>query len=299
MDILQLYKDYGVPHETEGHKHCRPGWVNTACPFCTGNPGLHLGATLDGRSFVCWRCGFKPVRKALAKLLGISEDQVRQVILKYGGVPAKAKEIKRRVRKKAHTLPSGCVPMAKRHRAYLEKRNFDPDRLERDWGLVGTGPISLLDGIDYKHRIIAPITWDGQQVSFQGRDITGKHKLKYLACPEERELVRHKDILYGRQQDWVSVGICVEGITDVWRLGGRSFATFGIKFTNRQRRLIAKTFDQVFIIFDDEPQAQAQAAILKADLEFLNVPATIVKVEGDPGGMDQGEADYLVKQLLP
>jgi hypothetical protein len=43
MDIIGLYRDFGIEHRTEGHKHCRPGWVNTECPFCTGNAGLHLG----------------------------------------------------------------------------------------------------------------------------------------------------------------------------------------------------------------------------------------------------------------
>ena len=46
MDVLRLYQDYGVDHLTEGHKHCRDGWVNTPCPFCSGNDGYHLGWNL-------------------------------------------------------------------------------------------------------------------------------------------------------------------------------------------------------------------------------------------------------------
>ena len=299
MDILRLYHDHGVPHETEGHKHCRPGWVNTACPFCTGNPGLHLGATLDGTSFVCWRCGWKPARTALSKILGVSEDQVREITLKYGGIRSKAKEVKRKIRRKGHTLPSNTGTMTKRHKKYLSSRGFDPDKLERLWGLLGTGPMAMLDKINYKHRILAPIIWEGDQVSFQTRDITGRHPVKYMACPEDRELIKHKEVLYARQQDWGPVGVCVEGITDVWRFGPRSFATFGIKYTNKQRRLISKSFDRVFIVFDDEPQAQEQAHKLKADLDLMSPNETIVvQVEGDPGGMSQEDADYLMKQLL-
>ena len=44
MDIVQLYQDHNVDFMTEGHPHCRPGWVNTVCPFCTGNPGYHLSS---------------------------------------------------------------------------------------------------------------------------------------------------------------------------------------------------------------------------------------------------------------
>ena len=45
MDILSLYQEHGVMIADEGHKHSRPGWVQTTCPFCTGHEGYHLGYT--------------------------------------------------------------------------------------------------------------------------------------------------------------------------------------------------------------------------------------------------------------
>ena len=56
MDIERIYRDYNIPHATEGHKHCREGWVNTACPFCSGNEGLHLGYNNADDYYFCWRC---------------------------------------------------------------------------------------------------------------------------------------------------------------------------------------------------------------------------------------------------
>lgn len=300
MDILKIYKDYGVPHETEGHKHCRPGWVNTTCPFCTGNPGLHLGATLDGRSFVCWRCGWKPAKKALAKLLSIPEHQVREIIIKYGGTGQRsaAKEVRRKIKIKKFKLPSNTGPMKKKHRQYLESRGFDPDHLQRVWGLLGTGPVSLLDKVDYKNRILAPIYWDGQQVSFQARDITDRHPLKYMACMEAREVIPHKRVLYGKQSEWGKTGICVEGITDVWRLGTASFATLGIKYTPKQVRLIAGHFRSVHVMFDNDPQARQQSRKLVAELKFRGVDAREITIDSDPGDLSQADADYLIKNLL-
>ena len=199
---------------------------------------------------------------------------------------------------KPFQLPTGCVPLAPSHRQYLSHRGYNADQLEQEWNLVSTGPISQLDGISYKHRIIAPIYWDGQQVSFQGRDTTGKHAKKYMACPKDRELIHHKEILYGKQSAWGSTGVCVEGITDVWRFGNQSFATFGIKYTQKQLRLIANSFKRVAVIFDDEIQAIEQAYKLVSELEYRRVEAFQIPIVGDPGGMEQSEADYLIKQIL-
>jgi hypothetical protein len=299
MDIIRFYQDHGIQFQTEGHKHCRSGWVNIPCPFCTGNPGgLHLGYSITSNYFTCWRCGGKSEAKVITKLLNIDYGQAKQIIRQYGGRShAPIKEPKHKIRTHAHKLPSNVGPLQNSHRKYLIKRKFDPDKLVEEWNLQGTGPISILDGIDYGKRILAPIIWNGKQVSFQARDITDQHKLKYMACPKKRELIEHQTILYGDQSKWGSTGICVEGITDVWRFGIKSFAVFGIDYTLSQVKKIRNAFDRVVIVFDDDPQAIKQAQKLKAELNFCGVKCYIESVTGDPGGMDQDEADHLVKQV--
>jgi DNA primase len=195
-------------------------------------------------------------------------------------------------------MPSYTEPMGSNHRQYLIRRGFDPDELGKLWNLVGTGPISKLDGLDFKHRIIIPIVWDQKEVSFTSRDITNKHPLRYITCPKDRELIHHKEIIYGRQEYWKDIGICVEGPTDVWRLGVNSFATFGIKYIPQQVRIIAKTFKRVAVVYDDDPQAVVQAKKLVADLRFRGVDAFHVPIVGDPGGMKQEDANYLIKQII-
>lgn len=297
MNVAQLYQDHSILYADEGHRHYRPGWINTACPFCSGNPGLHLGYNVDENYFMCWRCGWYPTTKVIAKLTNTNEGAAKTLIKQYGGRVQRTKEVRPKSIK-PFKFPSGITSLSNTHKQYLLRRGFDPDRLESLWGLQSTGPISLLDGIDYKHRIIAPIEWDGTIVSFQGRDATDRHAKKYLACPKERETIHHKEILYGHQAMWSEVGIVCEGITDVWRLGEQSCATFGIKYTPKQLRLLAKLFSRLFIIFDDDPQAIKQAYKLKTDLEFRGVDAQIISIVGDPGGMSQDEANYLTKQLI-
>ena len=296
MNILQLYEDFNIPHATEGQKNSQPGWINITCPFCDDHSN-HLGYNLTGDYYHCWRCGSHSVKQTIAKLLNVNQQEAQKIIKQYGG-KTYSKEPTVRIRSKAHKFPSGVGMMKSNHKRYLERRGFDPDRLEEEWNLFGTGPVSLLDGIDYKHRIMVPIYWGGEQVTFQARDITDRHKLKYMACPKDRELVHHKDILYGQQEAWGDTGICVEGVTDVWRLGINAFCTFGIEYTNKQIREITKAFRRVYVIFDDERQAVRQAVKLVNELKFRGIDAWRISIQGDPGSMKQENADHLIKTLL-
>lgn len=320
MDICSLFNDYGIDYITEGNKHARNGWVNVHCPHCEGSNNYHLGFNIDGDYSSCYRCGFHSLQDSIAVLLNIEWFKAKEIIKQYGGhTYVKYVEKVPRHNTKAHKLPNNTTPLQSQHKKYLEKRGFDPEYLERVWHLVGTGPISLLGDLNYKHRIIIPYIWNGQQVSFDARDVTGKAMNKYQACPLEREIIPHKDILYGKQEAWKETGICVEGTTDVWRLGTNAFATSGINYTQKQLRIIAKNFKRVAVVFDSSPkkstslsmksirensnlskemQAEQQAKDLIAELRFRGVDAFRVSIVGDPATMQQSEADYFVKQLV-
>jgi hypothetical protein len=297
MNIEKLYADYSIDFVTEG-KNYREGWINTRCPFCDDH-SEHLGYSLDDNYFSCFRCGHHFVDDTISKLLGVNLAAARKIIKTYDGETSFIqKEPKVITRAKAFKLPSGVDKMETMHRIYLDKRGFDPEQLEKDWGLLGSGPVSILDELNYRFRIIIPFYWDDKIVSFDSRDITGKHKSRYMACPKERELIPHKEILYGRQDKWKETGILVEGPTDVWRMGTSSCAVSGIKYTPKQVRLLTKIFKRIAIMFDDDPQAKIQANKIVAELKFRGVDAFRVDIKGDPGGMKQSDADYLIKQLI-
>ena len=297
MNTIKLYQDYNIPFQTEGHKHCRPGWVNVKCPFCVGNPGgLHLGMPLEGNASYCWRCGKHSVVSSIAKLLKISEKKAYYIIQQYGGYVQHKATIKP-IGTKKFKCPSNVKNLLPQHKKYLTNRGFNPEKIEREWGVLSLGPVCSLDGIQYNHRLLAPIYWDENIVSFQTRDVTNKAKSKYMACHINREIKHHKHILYGRQEKWTRTGICVEGITDVWKFGHAAFATFGIEFTREQIREIKNHFDEVFVIFDEEPQAIRQALKMVAELRFRGVRAKHISIIGDPGEMGQENANALLKSL--
>jgi len=299
MDIEQLYRDYNVTYLTEGHKHCRPGWVQVPCPFCTGNPGYHLGYDTNLDRFVCWRCGGKHPIEAISRILNVPKREAYILLRQYGVLTGKTTEITRKPRTKSFKLPSGTSELQRAHIEYLEKRGFDAQHIIDTWSVQATGIYAKVGTLDYSRRIIIPFFWDGEIVSYDSRDITGRHPNKYQACELEREIIPHKDILYGRQEHWnADVGICCEGPTDVWRMGVRAFATSGIKFTAKQVRLMAKNFKRVVVLYDDDPQAVVQANKLIGELKFRGVDAFRVDIKGDPGSLTQEEANYLLKQII-
>lgn len=298
MNIEQFYRDYNIKYVTENHKHARDGWVNIECPFCHGNAGYHLGYDTNGHKFVCWRCGGKYPIKVVEKLLNITYAEASVIWKQYGMLFGSTKRVEKNILLKKFKLPPGAEELSQAHRNYLESRNFDPDEIIKTWGILGTGLFSKLDKIDYSRRLIIPYFWDNEIVSFDSRDISDRAQNKYMACKEIRETINHKHILYGIQSRWKDTGIIVEGTTDCWRFGVNSCATSGIKFTPKQVRVIAKSFNRVAVCFDGESQANEQASKLIKELRFRKVDAFRVNIEGDPGGMEQSEANYLVKQLL-
>ncbi len=299
MDIIRFYQEHHIPFQTEGHKHARAGWVNIECPFCSGNPGYHLGFSIAGNFFTCWRCGGKPIPLVISKLLHIPKGETGKIINQYGGrSKQRAPDPKKHIKAARHKFPSNTSDLKSSHKKYLEKRKFNPTLISHQWDIKGTGPSAILDGIDYGRRLLAPVLWCGEQVSYQARDISGTSKLKYLACPQNREIIPHQTILYGNQNQWSDIGVCVEGITDVWRMGPKSFAVFGIDYTLAQVRHMIKAFRRIVILFDEDPQAVEAAKKLKGQLEFRGTEAAIEKIKGDPGALDQSEADYLMKEFL-
>ena len=304
MDVLKFYQDYHIDHVTE-HKNVREGWIGIHCPFCPGKQNYHLGYSMDEKYFSCWRCGKHSEIDVVKVLLDVNFTKAKEIAKMYGGTTDdEVRKFEQRVYKTGKAklqYPIGKLKFYPAHFQYLEKiRKFDTEKIIKEWGLLGTGLIAYLDGINYSKRIIAPIIWDGKLVSWQSRDITDKHPAKYMACPPEREIMHHKHVLYGKFDGKKRKrGVCVEGITDVWRLGSDAFATFGIKYTPQQVRAIAHSFEEVIIMFDPEPQAQKQAWKLQKQLEgkgIRKVDRHILKT--DPGDLSQREADVLMHYLM-
>ena len=306
-DLPSLLRSRGVPIRTEG-ANVGSGWIGVHCPFCQGSRDFHLGYNLTGHVWKCWRCGFHPGADVLHALLGVDRGEAVELWRSVSsGAPARVRlaerdrQAQRRVLIGGYKHPSGVGPLGPLHRRYLEGRGFDPDELAADWGVLGTGPVSYLDEVGYRHRVLVPILWEGREVSFQARDATGRAERKYMACPTSREAVHHKDVFYMHPACAQSrAAVVVEGITDVWRLGRRAVALFGIQYKSQQVAHLARLFDRVVVAFDGgERQARLQARRLAAQLSACGVRADVENLPPgvDPGGMSADDARHLVREM--
>ena len=289
IDIQKLLEDFGVSHTTSG-KHSRPGWVQIECPLCTGNPGWHGGFNVERNYYNCWRCGWHRTEKVLSSILGEEIQQIRRILKSY------ELDIDIEEREEFHPkveeveFPMGTGPLQERHKQYLENRYLDPEYIEKEWGILGTGPLG-----DYNFRIIAPIHYQEKMVSYQGRDITGKSNLPYKACPKHQEVIHHKQLIYGIDKV-KNNHLLVEGIFDVWNVGPGTGGTFGIDYTEEQVAKLVRFQKTIFIMFDaEEEKAQEKAIELKQQL-YYSVDVILLDY-GDPGELPEDDIITLRKEL--
>lgn len=307
LDIERLLNDHSIPYITSGDRHCSKGWLTLRCPFCGDGKKWHLGYNLANNFFSCYSCGWHPVEKTLKEFLGVTSYELTSLLTNYLGSRTNIRPFLRaKTPNPTLSLPYGFDRLKSPHKTYLEKRNFDPDKLERKYNLKGTGPVcKIIKGKmiwDYKLRIIAPIYYGNALVSFQGRDITEKQEQKYKACPKELEVREHKHCLYGLDNCTGNTVIVVEGVFDKWRMGEKNVvATFGTEYLLPQILLLAKSFKRIFFIFDSEPAALKQAekgCRLVSGLGAEAYKVELDKPEVDPGDLPQDEADTIYRDLM-
>lgn len=309
MPITDLYQSYGIETAPEGHKHSRRGWVNIACPHCNGT-GYHLGFNITANYFFCFKCGSHQIENTLIKLLKIPYNQAKDLTKSYKlGKRSFAVDEKNGVKTlvkvggKPFKYPSEVAALQTPHKRYIEKRGFNVEEITELWGVMGTSPTSVLktgdQRIPYGYRILIPIQWEDKVVTYQCRDFSGKQELKYMACPEVREIIHHKHILYGHPTLWKKRrAILAEGAIDVWRLGVNACATLGTGYTPQQMRLLCKLFDELVIMFDPEPVAQQVAKKLGEELSFRGVKTTLyTNIKTDPGDLSPESVKRILKEL--
>lgn len=249
MTMQDLFDKEGVDYLMDGHHHCRSGWIQLDCPQCSPNQKAYrLGYPIGGRIFSCWACGRYSLRQALAAILrrpGVG-DVLRQLEF-----PLSVQDHVVRVNGTLQP-PRDVRPLMLSHRKYLERRNFDPDILERFWGVQGIGPLTR-----DPWRLYIPVHYKGEVVSFTTRALIDDG-LRYKSAAPSQEKVFHKSLLYGEDFVPADTVIVVEGPFDVFRIGVGAVSCFGTSFTMAQVERILK-YRKRYVCFDNQPDAQRQA----------------------------------------
>jgi DNA primase len=227
------------------------------CPFCgEDRSDMRLYVNPESGMGDCKHCGvaFGPVKFVMAAE-GCSGAKAREILDGEGDG-----YIRERPVLTAPTIPlPSVVPISTIPAAgeYLERRRIPSDAIKRFGLCYCIADIETETTIfRTKGRVIIPIYGlDGTLASWQGRDITGKSKLKYLFPPG----FKGAEYLFNAQSiphnpDYLLV---VEGVMDVigWWLAGvkNVVATFGKKVSVEQMEMIrAIKPKSVFIAWDSD-----------------------------------------------
>ena len=290
MTFTELLKQYGVSYVTEGHHHCRHGWIQLDCPFCgRGTQKWHMGYSLDNNFLNCWRCGFHPVIKTLEELTGLQDHIVRKMLDNVlTSPPSKIKTVKGKLK-----LPKELTILSSRHRHqhYLNDRGFVWTEIEKLWHVRAIGIAPKL-----AWRLFIPIYFHGQVVSWTTRSISDTAKVRYINAPPTDESMPIKSLLYGEDYARNAIIIC-EGPTDVWRIGPGAVATLGVNYSPSQLNRMIQ-YPKRIICFDGDSGAQKRAQRLSDDLSVFAGETFIAQIdEKDPAAASDRTIQKLRKLL--
>lgn len=285
MNFEKLLKDYNVPNFSDKSGE----WINIDCPYCDEEKGhYNLGLNCAGNYYHCWKSIHSyPLTKVLSDVLSISQSEVREILKDYkGGATIVKKEKLSKV--KYLELPTNTFTKAERK--YLKSRDFDPKYLYKKYHVVGGG----IDG-DWKFRIIIPVYYQGQLLSWTGRSILSKEKLKQLDVPRyknlsiEKSVKNIKELFFNIDNCKSDTVVLTEGAFDVLRFDGNAICSMGTELTESQINLLASRFRKIFILFDNEPEAQEKARKFGLQLSSIGIDVEVVNAYDDFGKNDMGE----------
>ena len=145
-----------------------------------------------------------------------------------------------------------------------------------------------------------PVYLDGKLVTWQGRHI-GDNKIRYRSASNDIAM-NIKDTLYNIDNCYLDKVIVVEGVFDCWRIGDDCVALFGIALRDRQIALLAERFNEVYLLFDPEPEAQDRARTCARKLTNLGVKAHVLCMSdtdsGDPGELTAEEVVQIKEEVF-
>lgn len=266
--IISVLEHYGIPYWTRGKNVSRDS-INIQCPYPTcGDHSNHCGIFKDTLGYHCWKCNqtgtfdyliayitHQPVEDCTEEIasfgINFGEDVVDQIFaLLHPELP----ELESEDNNEKITLPkyfelvthTTVFPLLDQ---YLQRRNIARETLmEHQCGVCTVG--------ECMNRLVIPVYLDGEVVSYQAADLTGRSDVKYRTAENEINQFLYR---WDRLDPNAGYLILVEGVLDAWRVGGNAVATFGTSLTTQQRTLIIQAqFPCVVVCWDGDAWIHAQ-----------------------------------------
>ena len=325
MDWLTFFEDHGVDYVTRG-PNVKKDNVNIACPFCGDDPSHHMGVSLKGKGYGCWRSADHAGKKAhnlIRALLNCSFSRAELIAKQYSSadpetlaealasLQASDMPDKPAVKRGELHLWDSMQPIkskgsAARFYHYLYNRGFyDTDKFVKLYNLhcATTGR--------FKDRIIIPIYFDEKLVSWTSRAIGRSIDApRYLALSEEQgglvnvfhtiwnwdELQHGGDILFVVEGPFDALKMDFYGID----LNAAATCTFGTSMSEEQAMMISevsKGYKRTILLYDEgatEAIFRAKDLLMGSDVEIGFLPEGVE----DPGAMSKKKIHKLMKTYL-
>jgi len=284
------------------------------CPFCGDTRGrLYISYAwgMDSKVgfpasklVVCHneRCQEDPannMRVFLERKLNQYFSDVRRGIVNVPKPVAGAAAVPRK--KLEFPKPEWTVPvnqLGKVHghvKEYLQdRRKFNLDVLYNSYGVVYAYEYPVSDsGKDYSWlagRIFIPVVDHGEVIGWQARiiDDNSFSKSKYFNCPGWQKSADIYSIDYARQN---RLGLLVEGVTDVWRVGGGAFSTFGKVLSPVQEDVVTNNWQAVGVLYDPDTDTDKMKSAAKAIMKLRQKVPMVFRVQL-PDGRDPADCDF-------
>ena len=287
MKFAEILTEHNITFLTEGHHHCRSGWLQFDCPFCgKDSQKWHMGYSLEHNYLNCWRCGSHGVFDVLKVLTGLSITRIYQIF----DLPEYIFKQTKTAGKLA--IPKGVENLSPIHKKYLINRRYDPKQLQRLWSVQGIGIAHRLSW-----RIFIPIFYHGMIVSWTTRSIVNQTYSRYISASPEEESIPHRHLLYG--EDYARHAIIItEGPFDVWKIGPGAVATFGTMVSQTQINSMIK-YPVRAVCFDNDLAGQQKAKKMCDILStFPGDTFNIILDKKDAGESDEKEIAQIRRNTL-
>lgn len=323
MDWEQFFLDNRIDYVTRG-PNVKKGNVYIHCPLCGDDPSYHMGVSLSGEEWGCWRAANHAGKKAhnlIRVLLGCSFNQAKLIVKQYSSSdpenlddalkaltdydkpdksPPKSSGLSFRPEFQK-IKPTGTTS---RFFNYIKKRGFkDTEKFIKRYRLRActTGP--------WKDRIIIPIYRNKKLISWTSRALTKTiNAPRYKALSEDQGglvNVFHSLWNWDALIEGGELLFIVEGPFDALKLdyyGFDSFdahatCTFGTNMSEEQAYLIAEicvNFNKAILLYDEgatEAIFNARSLLEHTSVEIGFLPQGIE----DPGEMTRKQVREFIR----
>lgn len=258
FDVEKFLSDVGVEYRKSG-KNVPKDAINIKCIYC-GETRFHLVLHKKKSYCNCWVCKiYKSTVEVVKDLLRCSWTEAREIVFgkqrvgvfSYG---VDEYETQERARVEKCVLPqfTYSITKLKSDPVQVSARRYLMGRYVRKYDIWLEYDLHYGAAGEQAYRIVFPMYFGGQLVTYTGRDFTGRANLRYKTCSFENSVLLTTEILYGIDSFAGKTAILVEGPFD--KVVMRDHSVLAISTdklsTQQKNQLNSLELEQLIIVLD-------------------------------------------------